>query len=511
MKLDRPKLLLLFITLIFLIITSRAYQNQALAFHFVDEEDNLVLGKYLLEGEKLYSDLFSHHQPMSYIFSAGVQKITHPNTIYLLIKRHREAVIAWSCLWILGLVWRFGLPLLMTVVILEPIKIFLLGHLFLSESLVIYPFAYLLSWIFLPPKKIFQWEIFFIGFCFSLSFLLLSPLWPVLLVMFVCVILKIKSSGNYLLFLVLGLTAPVILTLRFVSVFDYLFNAFYINFKYYIPMTTSHPWLTTILQAFASPILTFTNIQNNNATLQLARILSVLLIFNIFLLIKNGNFRNALLIFLILGLSNIRFVAPGEQDYSGFHILPWFMALVILTMISLFCVWRKYTNHRLKILLFILLICIGAVVIKESKLSLFQTKNQALDFYINYSRQADFGQAIKIMKKEGESLFVVPDEWLIYWQADIRHASWMVNYYAWMAQVPEIKKPLEAMFSLHPPVYFYCDRCQHGYFGLEKFFGQYQKIKKDGSETNLMVLNKKLHQIDQKQKDQLRYYNFAID
>ena len=146
----------------------------------------------------------------------------------------------------------------------------------------------------------------------------------------------------------------------------------------------------------------------------------------------------------------------------------------------------------------------------ELKQNLFTIKDPNKDFFINYSRQEDFGRAIKIMKKDGERLFVVPDEWLLYWQAGIGHYSKMVNYYAWMSKVPEIRNPLTANFAASPPTYFYCDKCEHGYFGLEKFFGRYERVKKDGKETNLMVLKEKVSTLSEKKIAELGYYNFTF-
>ena len=227
------KILIILATLVVLLITSRSYQNQALSFHFVDEEDNLVLGKYLLQGEKLYEDLFSHHQPLSYVFSAGVQKLTSPNSIFLLIKRHREAVIFWAAAWSIFLVARFGLPMLLTVIIFEPLKIFLLGNLFLSESLVVYPLVYLLSWAFLshhPPTK---YESVFLGFCFILTWLLLAPLWPATIFLFGMLLWQKKLLISDLLPFFLGSLPLLAVSLLFMTPAAYFNDVFYINFKYY--------------------------------------------------------------------------------------------------------------------------------------------------------------------------------------------------------------------------------------------------------------------------------------
>ncbi len=387
-------------------------------------------------------------------------------------------------------------------------KIFLLGNLFLSESLVIYPITYLLGWIFLANKKIYKWEIFFLGICLALSFLLLSPLWPILGFLTCLILKKLGKFGR--LELLGGILIPIVLTLNFISVPDYFFNAFYINFKYYIPMTSQEPIFKTLFNAFFTPFISLTLWEGRSATLQVIQLLSLMLLINFIILLKIKKYFLIISIFAILGLTNLRYVIPGQQEYSGFHILPWFIALILLTMITVEFTWEKYHKIWWKIFIFILMILLFMTVFKESS-KLLKKPDMNRDFYINYSRQADIGSAIKIMKSEKENLFVVPDDWLIYYQADIPHFSKMVNYYAWMSNVPEIKIPLYQKFTNNPPTFFYCNRCQFGYFGLEKYFNDYQYIKKDGEYTSLMILKKKLDTLTDKQKSELKYYNFTLD
>ena len=335
--------LLIFFSILFFIFLGFLYQRQALSFHFVDEEDNIVLGSYLLREEKLYSDLFSQHQPLAYIGSAGVTKVTEPNTLFLLIKRHREAIIIWSFLWAIILIIRFRWVAVLTLLIYEPMKTFLLGNLFLSESLVVFPLIYLLGWILLADKKIYKWETFFLGVCLSISFLLLSPLWPVLLVLTFLIIKKLGKLGRLgWLGLLGGVFIPILLTLNFISIPDYFFNAFYINFNYYIPMTSKVPLWEILFNAFLAPLISLTLWEGRSATLQVIQLLSVMLLVNLFILWKIKKYNFVIFIFLILGLINLRFVVPGQQAYSGFHILPWFISLILLTVISIKFTWEKY-------------------------------------------------------------------------------------------------------------------------------------------------------------------------
>ena len=113
------KILSFLILLFFLLINGYFYQNKALALHFVDEEYNFVLGRQIIEGRKLYSEAFLNHQPLAPILSVPIQKITKPNSIFLLVKHHREAMIVYGILWLIFLYFRFGLAVLVFAPIFE--------------------------------------------------------------------------------------------------------------------------------------------------------------------------------------------------------------------------------------------------------------------------------------------------------------------------------------------------------------------------------------------------------
>lgn len=508
---SKSKIILLFITLVFLLITAKAYQASSLSFHFVDEDNNLALGKYLLKGETLYEDMYSQHQPLGYIFSAKVQEITSPNSLFLLIKRHRKAIIVWSAFWSLLLVARFGFPLLIFVFFYELLKYFLLGHLFLSESLAVYPFAYIAGWVFSKSQPS-KWETIFLGICLSVSFLLLSPLWPVLIFLLIYIL---RSAGLWIGNLgIVGLLAggilPLVFALNYFSIIDYFHDVFYINLKYFVPQN-AEPLAKVLPKAFFTPLISLFSWEGRSATLQVIQVLSLTLFLSWLVLLWKKIWKPVLLMFTILGLSNLRYIVPGQQSYSGFHIIPWFAVFILAVAFSSRLAWKNFPLKAFKVLVVVLFLGAFWITFRESKDGLFLKKDMAKDAYIFYSVQAAIGEGIKIMKGPNEKLMVIPDEWLIYWQADIDHAYETLDYYAWWANVPEIRDPLEKMFDQSPPEFFYCDKCQRGYLGLEKFFPKYQYIKKDGSQTKLMVLKDKLNSLSQKQKDKLGYYNFDVE
>jgi len=272
-KLNKRPFLVL-VTFLFLSIATFNYENKVYSIHFVDEEDNIVLGNFLLKGEKLYLDLFSHHQPLAYVLSAGVTKITHPNSIASLIKRHREAVMIWSFIWSMILVLRFGYSAAFFVVVYELFKIFLLGNLFLSESLVVYPLAYL-SFIGLERRVVKSIECILIGLLFGLTIFLLAPIWPLAFALMGIIFFgNRKKIMNKIGFSLIGFLPVLILSFYFSGVRDYFFNVFYINFTYYIPKDRVESPLITIVRSFLTPLISFLPSEQTGASLTLIRTLS---------------------------------------------------------------------------------------------------------------------------------------------------------------------------------------------------------------------------------------------
>ena len=134
------------------------------------------------------------------------------------------------------------------------------------------------------------------------------------------------------------------------------------------------------------------------------------------------------------------------------------------------------------------------------------------DWYVNYSNQFTIGEAIKIMKNEqkesGETLFVIPDEWLIYWQSGFKLPVKINTYYPWMDKIPKLKNNFETMFLASPPTFLYCD-CPKD-LPIRLYLVNYDQLIKNGQNSSLFVLKSKLEDLSKDQIDKLKYYGFEI-
>lgn len=506
----KERLLLLSLTAFFLLVTSFFYENKTSYIHFVDEEENFVAGHFLLRGEKLYKDIFANHQPTAHVLSAGVQKVTNPSSIFLLVKRNREFLILWTLLWALFLVYRFGKPALGAVFLIETTKIFLLGNLFLAESLILYPLLYVSGLIYKKIKDLKRTEILFVGAIASFVFFSRSPMWPLLAFMTISLFLiQKKKSFNKVLYFLAGFSFVTLLVLPFISVPDYFKEAISLNVNYVLtdqPYETVQFGASTYLKSFIAPILSFTKEIPSNPLLTFVRTISGLYIVSILWLLKKKKYYLSFFMFMIAGVSIIRFIQPGNTFYRGFHNLVWHSQIIFAVTFSLFLLSKrkgktKYLTYFVFSFLFILSLLL-------SKDELFRLRDKEEDYLVNYSKQVDLREAVNILAEKDDTLFVASDESLVYWESDAQRASRFIFYYSFMETIPYLAQETREVFENSPPTFLHC-RCDSLKIPTD-YLSNYQELEKDGSRTNLFVLLSEVEALDEMEKERLDFYRYSL-
>ncbi|HEY5601466.1 MAG TPA: hypothetical protein VIK81_05300 [Patescibacteria group bacterium] len=504
------KILSFLILLFFLLINGYFYQNKALALHFVDEEYNFVLGRQIIEGRKLYSEAFLNHQPLAPILSVPIQKITKPNSIFLLVKHHREAMIVYGILWLIFLYFRFGLAVLVFAPIFETTKVYLMGNLFLAESLAIYPLVYIAVISFKKLKEISKLESILIGICLSVIFFLILPLWPLIFGISIFLIIQKKITRQNILYVIIG-TLPLIVLFFLTSSFkEYIDQTIFYNFRY-IPFDSNEPLLVRTIKSFVTPLISiFTPAETPSG--KIIQLLSLILSSNLVWLLWKKKYSLVILIIILLGLANLRFIQPTHVFYRGFHLLPWFALLVLFTVLTSIDSIKTAKSFLVKTILIYLLGATVLLSLSWGREFLFVKNDMQRDWYVNYSNQFTIGEAIKIMKNEqkesGETLFVIPDEWLIYWQSGFKLPVKINTYYPWMDKIPKLKNNFETMFLASPPTFLYCD-CPKD-LPIRLYLVNYDQLIKNGQNSSLFVLKSKLEDLSKDQIDKLKYYGFEI-
>lgn len=498
-------------SIVFLVFTSIFYENRVASFHFVDEEYNFVLGKYLLGGEKLYQKTFSNHQPLGFVISAAVQGVTQPNSIFLLVKRHREFMIAYSFFWSIGLVAAFGLPALLFVALYELMKIFLLGNLFLPEALSVYPLLYLVGLVVYRGQKPKKYELVLSGLLVGMIILLLAPLWPLILVITLLLLRKssIKSAG----FLAAGMVPMLALFLYFSFLPQYFYDTVIINTRYFIPLTAAEPAAPSLLKSLFAPLIALFAAEQTPTGL-VARMVSAIFLTTCMLLAIKKRHRLALLGIFLLWLANLRFVWPGQEFYRGFHLLPWFALLLFLSVENAAVVSSLFKNAVIKLSLVVALLAVFVVSLWSSYPALFVKRDVRKDLYINYSNQFTMGEAVKIMASDSlrrsDTLLALPDEWLIYWQSGLRPPTRINSYYAWMDKTPDLSAQVKMAFNDLKPTFVYCDCGREREATVIDYLGGYVRLRGSQGFTNLYVLPEKLARLSQQQLDRLNDLGFKV-
>src|SRR5689334_16123709 len=122
----------------FSLATYRVYGRIG-AFGCGDECINYTAGHFLLQGKRLYSEIFFNRQPFMAYLSTWVQWIARPSTLYKLVLVHRICIALYSLTMGGLLIWRFRWAGLLFLTLYEGTKFYLYGYQFIAEALVVYP------------------------------------------------------------------------------------------------------------------------------------------------------------------------------------------------------------------------------------------------------------------------------------------------------------------------------------------------------------------------------------
>lgn len=480
MYLARRFLLFILILLLFS-FTIPAYQGLLFSTKFVDEEENFAIGKYLTKGEVVYEDIVTNHLPMTHLLSALLQKRDNPTTTYDLIKDQRTAIITWSLIWSVILVYYFGLAGFIFSLIFELTRIHFYGNLFLAETLTAYPLAFLTGLAIFKKTPLKPFELFITGILLGFLSLNLGPVWPAI---FFLTLIFLKEEFKNSPMILLGGLLVFLLVLPFVNIPGYFRYYILGNMESMIPRTLDY-WIPALGKSFASPILSFQG-QALDDNLRLIRTLSAISIINLVYLTFKKKFALVAAIIILLGLLNLRSVPVSIGHADGFHLLPWYTVLIFITSGLFVQQLKSKSSYLLKIVNVGLLILALFFTVQYAKQNLFIKKDAQSDYQVYFSTHTKIGESIKSMKKEGDTLFVFADAWLVYWQSDMDHIPKLFGYYTWMAGIPEIHQAVNKAFVQYPPTYFYCEGCMHT--DLYQYLEKYKEAKGYESQKNLFIL-----------------------
>jgi len=502
------------------LLAFQTLESHVFSIHFVDEDENMIAGHYMAKGERFYADIFSHKQPMPAVFSALINKILKPNSLFLFIKRHREAVFFYSVFWWLIFLSEFGFSGLIFCLAIELSKRFLLGDLFLAESLVIFPLAYVLGclWKMAWKKNTFCGLRKYL-FLFSL---VLIPFQLFVLIPFTAIIIfyflwREKFKKRLILPLFLIFTLFVLVFSPFVSYSDYFLNTKAAIITHYLKDTVDKGLLQQFFFSFLRPLAILVSFPKEEFGFFVWLLSTIYLLSLVYLFFKEKKKRLFLLFsFFLLGTTSLRPEHPEATFYGGFHGLPWFSSIIFLIIIQLkkalsLCKSKKAKINFSVIIFFILLgsVYSGRFLIKDY----FRKVDRERDFWVYFSRFLGLGRVIKTLSIKDDKLMVIPVEQLLYRQSELSHQNRFLYTYEWIFKDEKLKNELKKDLENDLPAFVYYDYASVGDDAkalLDPIFVDYIQLRQNDLPSNLLMRKDKLDNLEDWQVQGIKNFDFSI-
>jgi len=500
---------------IFYLAMFRPTEQNIFSISFVDEAANFTTGAWVARGAKMYEDFFLLHQPTTTLISAVIQKAIPLNSIFLLVKRHREFVFVFSFLSSAFLVWRFGPMGLFFAFFYELTKFTLFGNLFLAETLSIPPLLYCIGLVYERVKhraeKVRLIDIlFFLASLLFIQFTLLPLAFFVLFALLMFFSLSSSKERKKVFFLGSLVTMATLLAFsHFVSFAEYVRQTVAFTTTQFIPGEELHQSLATLVsQIFLFPIHALF-LPNEGFFLIFKFFCVLFIILSLFLSRKRTLL--VLLAYLLLVLTNTR-PRPFALFYQGFHFLPLYASLVWIALLHLetFAEGVKQTVGKIAVYA-VPLVILGVIIFPYGYKEFTRSNDPKTDWYVNYSPFFDYGETLRLLALPTDTLMVIPDVPLLYWQSGFKSNSLYFYTYGFMYKNPIISNQLLYYFRIHPPSFIYDERD----LLADELIGTYAKeayipVLLRGKPSRLYVRKDSIPTILSTQWKQVERYGFSL-
>ena len=492
--------------IILLATTIPFYRNHLYFLNFVDEDDNLVIGSFVAQGHKLYSDVFTQHPPLPFILSGSIQQVAHPESIRDVVKISRGFMIFWSAIWICLLLASFGWKGLLVAAFFELNKISLLGNLYLAESLVSYPAMYLTSYLLSHDQYQLDLQFWFAAILVIFITLSLAPLWPLMLFIVAWIVLHATQPKKALaIFSFLSAIAGIVCW-PFLNFSSFWTDVIVINSQYYIPLTTGISAFTSVFKAFFAPVYALLSSPSSQLLLVI-QAASLALIFIVLTSLARKKYLSAALAVLILGLSSLRYINPGNTLYGAFHMQPWFGILLVVVIYKLGDLYQCSKFFKSVAVIFILSIFVFSL--SNAKANLWDHRNSEADYVTHYTKSEQVRQAVSILSRGStQTVWVEPVMYWPYWHTGAEPYSFMINYYAWMDRTPPLRERLTVSLDRELPTLVYLDSLPS--LSLGAYLDQYVPILHDNHNFGLYLRADQVAKISDPQSKDLQASRFSI-
>jgi hypothetical protein len=426
------------------------------SFKFVDEAEHMVMGWLMGKGYSLYTDFPNNHQPISYFASSLVHQTDDVNNVFMLVRRHRQAIFVWSVLWWLLLLGRFGIRLFIPLVIFENIKYYLLGNLFLAESIVVYPLFFLAASLLVKKKQTTtSFDHYSYGLLTAFSQLTLLPMAPALLALNGLWLWQFRGKG--LRWYVFGILTMLIAVFWWINPVDYLMEVRN-GLLYSLPGLSPINQPVDYLKLIGLPILFLPFYQQIMGQVVILMLWWWLVALTVSLYQKRLKTVLYTAAFLVVWLvTNMREVEANLFFYRGFHIVPWFLMGLGLGFIAYSKVLSTLSKRWFLGINFITAVLL-VMILSYKDLPWYTSIDPDTDHYIQYTPLHEVAQLINTYKEPGDRLIVMPNASWLYYMTDLLPADTnMFTYYDWQVQVPNNRTKLITTMEENPPTFIVYD------------------------------------------------------
>lgn len=507
------KIFIFLLLLVFFFYGFKLYKatvNYAQTDRFVDENDHMIGGYFLLQGKKLYQNISVVHQPLPYYFSSLGQKIFKVNSLFSFINRQRLMILAYSLSWNLLFFIFFGPVALLFTLIFEISKFWFLGNLVLAEGLAVYPIVFLFGTII--KKSLFKSElktlelVMFSTATFIATFLLLQ-LWPAIFLLNLIMLFEYRKEIKNIMWILAPFLGLTLILFMFVPFRYYIQEVFIYNLRYYLPYMDK---VSTLGGYVSMILLPLTSFHKNFSPMELITGLFVVfyLYFSYFFWKKKRLISYLLLVFALI-LTNNR---ASQIQYHDFHILPWLGIYLFLPISLLPLIFKK----QMKVGKFMLILTTGIITFTLIYVNFFaktpfnDKKNVMSENDINFHDINKYGLAIKAVDKPGDRLISYPSDNLIHWVSGTDLATRQLEYYGWQFSIVEDKNRLINVFKNHPAEFVVN---ADPFNSLPQFVKpyldeKYVQIKEQGKPSRLFILKTILPRVTQSQWNNFQYLLF---
>ena len=486
------------------------------AFGCFDDCFNFGAGDFILQGKQLYSQIFFNHQPFMAYISAAIQYVTHPETLFELVKYHRITALVFANICGSFLIARFGFPMFLSLTIFELTKFYIFGDRFLAEGMIVYPMMYLTMLIgqALVKNRIYAWEYVLVTVCSWFIFWMREPFMPwALIALGVLFALRCKDKNNRKPIWI-GLSVFAFLhfvTVAFLPMSEYLFNVIVANVQHEIVV---QPWtLKTVMHIVLYPAFVLfggfgTPFQN--VLWVLSGLFSLGFVFE---LVWKKRYGIVAILLTLLALANLRVVPVGSLYYDAFHMIPWYGIFLTVLAMSISTIWHEKKTKIYAVIAVGVVMFVTVFASISSQSFMRESIDTQTEFTNGYGNYFVKGEVIKILAQTGDTMFVEMWEDPIYFVAGVPTAYKYSWYTSIMPFFPMYRIAREEMFENNPPT-FYVGACRKGEtdsFALSDTDKQYYvQLLNSGNPSCVYIRNTIVPRITGEVSTRIKIYGYSI-